>query len=87
MSDQVNVNVPAPAGGGSSATTVVALLFAVVVVAMLVWVLAFGGLNSVASGPAPAPAKNGTTINIAPNVNVQAPSAPAPAAPAAPVKP
>jgi hypothetical protein len=80
MSDQINVNVPA-SGGGSSGGTIVAILLAMVVVVMLVWGLAFGGLGTIAGSSAPAPAKNGTTINVAPSVNVQAPSAPAPAKP------
>ena len=81
MSDQINVNVPASGGGGTSTATVFALLLAVVVVVMLAWLVAFGGLGTITGNSAPAPAKNGTTINVAPSVNVQAPSAPAPAKP------
>jgi hypothetical protein len=84
---QINVN---PGGGvrDSGVGSVLAILLVLVLVAFLVWALAFGGFQRSGGGPAVAPAtsnapagQSGTTINIEPRVNVQAP-APAGNAPA-----
>ena len=89
---QINDN---PGGGARDAGmgSVLAIVVVLVVVALLVWALAFGGLQRFGGGPAAAPAasnapagQSGTTINVEPKVNVQAP-APSGNTGAAPSKP
>lgn len=77
---QININ---PGGGArdSGMGSVVALLLVFVLIALLVFAFAFGGFQRFGGGPAVAPAtsnapagQSGTTINIEPKVNVQAPA-------------
>jgi hypothetical protein len=77
---QINVN---PGGGARDAGvgSVLAIVVVLVVVAILVFAFAFGGFQRFGGGPAVAPAtsnapagQSGTTINVEPKVNVQAPA-------------
>jgi hypothetical protein len=76
---QININPGDVRDSGMG--SVLALLLLLVLVAFLVWALAFGGFQRLGGGPAVAPATSnapagqaGTTINIEPRINVQAPA-------------